>query len=170
MSKIFSIVIAAVIGSILIISCKKDTTVVVPVNQGTIKGLVSDSAGLFNVSNENVTLSKTWSTDSIPQPIYMLNAIISHTPSKIFTLILKGPLKANSYGLGSKQAQATYQIGTATSDFYKTTSDSSVISGIVSLSTYSADTLIGTFHVTVTNSLGNKFNINGGSFNCTFIN
>ena len=169
MSKVLSFAIIAIIVSTGMISCKKDNNVVVPVNKGVITGMISNTATLFNVSDENITLLKSLSNDSIPQVVYHLNAIINKAPLKVFTITLKGPLKANAYGLGSKQAQATYQIGTANTDFYSTTKDSSVISGIVNLSTYSADTLIGTYHVTVSNIMGNKFDITSGTFNCTFV-
>lgn len=169
MSKVSSFAIVAIIVSMFILSCKKDNTVTVAVNKGTIAGMISNTSTKFNLSDENVFLDKRNSTDSIPVPVYHLSAIISKVPYKVFTITLKGPLKANSYGLGSKKAQASYEIGKSVTDFYSTTSDSSVISGVVNLSTYSADTLIGTYHVTVTNTLGNNFDINGGSFNCTFV-
>ncbi len=168
MSKIFSFVALVAFSAIVLFSCKKDDAVVVPVNKGVIKGLVSNTGTPFNVSDENVYLEKTYSNDSVPLPIYHINAIISKNPYKVFTLIFKGPLKANVYGLGSKQAQATYQIGTAPTDFYRTTADSSVISGVVNFSTYSTDTLIGTYNVTMKNTNGNKFDVTGGSFNCTY--
>ena len=169
MSKIYSFAIVAIIVSMFTLSCKKDNAVAVAVNKGTITGLISNTATTFNLSNENIYLEKSLTTDSVPKLLYHLSAIVSKVPYKVFTITLKGPLKANSYGLGSKQAQASYQIGTAYSDLYTTTADSSVISGVVNLTTYSADTLIGTYHVTVTNPLGNRFDINGGTFNCTFV-
>jgi len=170
MSKIYSFAIVAIIVSMFTLSCKKDNAVTVAVNKGTIIGMISNTATSFNVSNENIYLEKSLTSDSVPKLLYHLSAIVSKVPYKIFTITLKGPLKANSYGLGSKQAQASYQIGTGSTDFYSTTSDSSVISGVVNLTTCSADTLIGTYHVTVTNPIGNRFDFTGGSFNCTFVN
>ena len=169
MSRIFSLATVAFISTLLILSCKKDSAVVVPVNKGVITGLPSNTGTAFKVSDENIYIEKVWSTDSVPAPIYHLNAILNKSPYKVFTLTFKGPLKSNTYGIGSKQAQATYQIGTAASDIYTTTSDSSVITGLVNFTTYSSDTLIGSYHVTVKNSLGNKIDVNGGTFNCTFI-
>ena len=169
MSKVISFALIAIIVSTGIISCKKDNNVVVPVNKGVITGMISNTSTSFNLSDENISLIRSYSNDSIPQLIYNLNAVISKSPLKMFTIRLKGPLKANAYGFGSKQAQASYNIGTTSNDLYTTTADSSVISGIVNLSTYSADTLIGTYHVTFTNPIGNKFDITGGTFNCTFV-
>jgi len=169
MSRIFSLATIAFISSLMILSCKKDSAVVVPVNKGVITGLPSNTGTAFKVSDENIFLEKVWSTDSVPVPIYRLNAILNKNPDRIFTLTFRGPLKFNTYGLGSKQAQASYQIGTGVNDLYTTTTDSSIISGLVNFTTYSADTLIGTYHVTVKNPIGNKIDINGGSFNCTFI-
>ncbi len=169
MSRIFSLVTVAFISSLMMLSCKKDNTVVVPVNKGTITGLPSNTGAAFSVSDENIYLERVWSTDSVPAPIYHLNAILNKSPYKVFTLTFKGPLKNNTYGMGSKQASALYQIGTASSDLYSTTTDSSVITGLVNFTTYSADTLIGTYNVTVKNTLGNKINVTGGTFNCVFV-
>ena len=169
MSRIFSLAAIAFTSSILMLSCKKDNTVVVPVNKGTITGLPSNTGVAFKVSDENVYLERVWSTDSVPAPIYHLNAILNKSPYKVFTLTFKGPIKNNTYGMGSKQANALYQIGTASADLYSTTTDSSVITGLVNFTTYSTDTLIGTYHVTLKNSTGNKIDINGGSFNCVFV-
>ena len=169
MSKVHSFAIVAIIVSIFTLSCKKDNVVTVAVNKGTITGMISNTSTSFNVSNENIYLEKSFTTDSVPKLLYHISAVVSKVPYKVFTITLKGPLKANSYGLGSKQAQATYQIGTSPNDFYSTTSDSSVISGVVNLITYSTDTLIGTYHVTVTNPIGNRFDFTGGTINCTFV-
>ena len=169
MSKLYSFALIAAISSIIFISCSKTTNVVVPVNKGTITGMLSNTGSSFSVSDENVYLTRTYSTDSVPVLIYHLNAIISRYPDKVLTLTLKGPLTAQTYGIGTKKVQALYQIGSAPTDIYTTTSDSSVISGSVNLTTYSIDSLIGNYSVTVTNPLGNKININGGSFNCSFV-